>query len=151
MWHTCIACRLSNSWSMQIPETFALMLEKCAVLSRDIFSVGQMDIWCRCTLNPLGVCIRNPPRSVHNQLVKNISIGCIVLISSFYLQSSVYHNSPAASTGIMRNKCIASSVLMRNKHIATLELMRNKQMNYHQLLRNKQMSCHLLMINKHIQ
>ena len=29
---------------MQVSETDAQMLEKCAVLSRDTFSVGQMDI-----------------------------------------------------------------------------------------------------------
>ena len=32
MWHACMAYRLSSSWSMQVLEIFAQMLEKSAVL-----------------------------------------------------------------------------------------------------------------------
>ena len=44
MWHACMACRLSSSWSMQVAGTNAQMLERCAVLRRDTFSVGQINI-----------------------------------------------------------------------------------------------------------
>ena len=44
MWHTYM---LSSSWSMQVAETNAQMLERCAVLHRDTFSVRQMCIYHR--------------------------------------------------------------------------------------------------------
>ena len=42
---------------MQVPETDAQMLEKCAVLSRDTFSVGQMDICHRFNIQIEQQCI----------------------------------------------------------------------------------------------
>ena len=53
MWHTRMACRLSNGWSVQVPVTFAHLLEKCVdSCVQQIRFIGQNDIWT-CTWNLL--------------------------------------------------------------------------------------------------
>ena len=63
---------------MQVPkEKDAQMLERCAVLCRDTFSVGQMDICHRFSIQIeyQYIAKENPPRSVHKESTKECAQG----------------------------------------------------------------------------
>ena len=66
-----------HGWSMQVPENDAQMLERCAVLRGDTFSVGQMDICHRFSIQIEYQCIskENLPRSVHKESARECAQG----------------------------------------------------------------------------
>ena len=131
MWHACMACRLSSSWSMK----FQKKMHRCY---KGVLCFAEIHfLWDRWTFvidsaSKLstsafprrihqGVCTRNPLRSVHKESTKECAQGICQGVCTKNLPRSVHHQNIADnSTGYIRvisNNSIGHIIIISNNLI----------------------------------